>query len=51
MQLRIAVSTDNTDELWDLLNGVREHMVNFLIETSPQSILQFRGDGVYPEHE
>jgi len=48
MRLRIAVTTANTDDLWGLLNDVREHMVNYLVKTSPESLLQFRGEGVYP---
>jgi small-conductance mechanosensitive channel len=48
MRIRIAVTTANTDDLWGLLNDVREHMAGYLVRTSPQSVLQFRGDGVYP---
>lgn len=48
MRLRIAVSTANTDELWGLLNDVREHMVNYLVKTSPDSLLPFRGEGFFP---
>jgi hypothetical protein len=49
MRLRIGVSTANTDDLWGLMNNVREHMANYLVETAPQSILQFRGEGMFPE--
>ena len=49
MRLRIAVTTASTDTLWALLNDVREHMVNYLVKTAPQSVLQFRGEGAYPE--
>lgn len=49
MQLRIAVTTATTDDLWGLLNDVREHMVTHLLQTSPNSVLQFRGEGVYPQ--
>jgi hypothetical protein len=31
------------------MNNVREHMANYLVETAPQSILQFRGEGMFPE--
>lgn len=48
MRLRIAVTTANTDDLWDLLNDVREHMVNYLVKTAPESLLQFRGEGILP---
>ena len=49
MRLRIAVSSASTDNLWGLLNDVREHMVTFLVATSPESLLHFRGEGIYPE--
>lgn len=48
MRLRIAVSTASTDDIWALMNAVREHMVNHLVKTSPESVLQFRGEGGFP---
>lgn len=48
MRLRMAVSTASTDDIWALMNDVREHMVSFLVNSSPESILQFRGEGGFP---